>query len=71
MAVFANKHTESSLYLGDEMTKIPLTQEKVLNDILPVAGSATQAEFYPIPEGVLNVKVHSGKIEVKISYKDQ
>lgn len=42
LAVVASKHTESSLYLGDDQTKVPLSGEKVLNDILPETSTTTQ-----------------------------
>jgi hypothetical protein len=71
LAVVAVKHTESSLYLGDEITKVPLSSDKVLNDILSEPSSTTRGEFYPMENGVLEVKVHSGKVEVTINYKDQ
>ena len=41
LAVQAIKNTESSLYLGDEETKIPISEEKVINDILPNINSLT------------------------------
>ncbi len=62
LAVVAAKHTEASLFLGDELTKIPISEEKVINDILPDAGSSTKGEFYPLEKGILEVKVHSGKV---------
>ena len=53
LAVQARRNTESSLYLGDEDTKIPISEEKVINDILPEAGSLTLGEFYPIEKGTM------------------
>ena len=64
LAVHAKKHTESSIFLGDEDTKIPLSEEKVLNDILPKQNMVTRGQFYYYENGILEVKVHSGKLQV-------
>lgn len=71
MAVHAKKHTESSIFLGDEDTKIPMSEEKVLNDILPKQNMVTRGQFYYYEKGILEVKVHSGKLQVEIIFKQQ
>lgn len=53
LAVHAKKHTESSIFLGDESTKIPLSESKVINDILPRQGMVTRGEFSYLSKGVL------------------
>jgi hypothetical protein len=69
LAVVAVKPTESSLFLGDGETKIPVSEEKVINDILPEVGSTTLGEFYPMEKGVLELKIHSGEISLQIKYR--
>jgi hypothetical protein len=71
LAVQAKKHTESSIFLGDESTKIPLSESKVINDILPKSGMSTRGEFSYFKKGTLEVKVHSGKLQAEITFKDQ
>jgi hypothetical protein len=43
----------------------------VINDILPSVDSFTRAEFYPMEKGIMEVIVHSGKLEVRVDYKEQ
>ena len=49
----ARKHTESSIFVGEDETKVPLTEEKVLNDILTKTNDITKAEMYRLDEGAL------------------
>ena len=60
LGVVAKGPTESSLFLGDSETKIPISEEKVINDILPEVGSSTIGEFYPMEKGIMDIKIHSG-----------
>ena len=39
-----------------------MAADKIINDIIEKSGSTTQAEFYPMPKGVLKMKVHAGSI---------
>ena len=71
LAVQAIKNTESSLFLGDEETKIPISEDKVINDILPQMNSFTLGQFYPVESGIMEIKVHSGKLKMKVVYRDQ
>lgn len=71
LAVHAKKHTVSSIFLGDEQTKIPLSEEKVLNDILPKKNTISRGELYFIEKGIVEVKVHSGKLQLELNYKNQ
>lgn len=48
-----------------------MSESKVINDILPKSGMSTRGEFSYLAKGVLEVKVHSGKLQVEILFKDQ
>lgn len=38
---------------------------------MPKKNAITRGELYFIEKGIVEVKVHSGKLQVEINYKDQ
>jgi hypothetical protein len=50
--------------IGSENTKIFLTENKVLFDEIPTKNSITSASLFRFTEGNIELKVHSGKINL-------
>lgn len=59
----AVKHTESSLFYGDENTAVPI-RDKRFNDIIPKKGTIVKGEYYGEAKSQYEVRVISGKLRV-------
>lgn len=66
VAVEAIKHTESSLYYGDEETLVPFTK-KVVNDYLSHKGEKVMGTYFGGNIVKMELKVHSGHLQVNVS----
>jgi len=62
------KHTEGSVFLGSESSKITLSEGKTFFDELIKQNETTLATFYKVSSGKFNLNVHSGKIKIEMNY---
>jgi hypothetical protein len=67
----AKKNTDTSIYLGDGESFLPISEQKSINDWLKHIGDTLKGYYYNIQPTSLKLKVHSGKISVKINYYNQ
>ena len=67
----ATKMTETTIYLGDENSKVSLERGKVYYDEFDSLDTVAMATFYKVSSGKLLVKVHSGSIHMELTYHTQ
>ena len=68
--IVAQNQTESSIYMADESSVIPIG-DKILFDEIHKNNTSTSAKLYNVNPGTLYVKVHAGSMEIDLSYKNQ
>lgn len=71
LACVAKKNTDTSVYLGDMDSFLSISEKKSINDHLKHKGDALKGYYYDIQNTSLKVKVHSGKLSVKLKYYNQ
>ena len=69
--VKATKLTETTIWMGDENSKVSLEKGKVYYDEFDTLDTIAMATFYKVSSGKLLVKVHSGNIKVELEYHEQ
>lgn len=62
------KNTDTSIYLGDNDSFLPISEKKSINDLLKHKGDSLKGYYYDVQDTKLKVKVHSGKLSVKVKY---
>lgn len=67
----AKKNTDTSVYLGDGESFLAMSDKKSINDQLKHKGDTLKGYYYDIQTTSLKVKVHSGKLSVKLHYYNQ
>jgi hypothetical protein len=71
LACLAKKNTDTSIYLGDSDAFLAVSEKKSINDQLKLKGDSLKGYYYDIQDTNLKVKVHSGKLGVKVTYYNQ
>ncbi len=69
--VQATKLTQGELFLGADNSKLTIGEKRIVFDELTNLNSSTGASFYRVSSGMVEVKVHSGKIKLEMSYSTQ
>jgi hypothetical protein len=64
----AKKNTDTSIYLGDEDSFLSISEKKSVNDQLKHKEDSLKGYYYDIQYTNLKVKVHSGKLSLKLKY---
>ena len=68
--VVAQIQTESSIFMGDADSVIPIGN-KILFDEIHKEGTISKTKFYNVKPGKLMVKVHAGAIKIDLKYKNK
>jgi len=71
LACVAKKNTDTSIYLGDNDSFLSISEKKSVNDHLKHKGDSLKGYYYDVQDTNLKVKVHSGKLGVKVKYYNQ
>ena len=69
--VKATKPTQSTIWLGDENSKVSLEKGKVYYDEFDTLDTISMATFYKVSSGKILIKVHTGDIKVELEYHEQ
>ena len=65
VGVLAEKSTESTFFYGDEQTPIPI-RDKKLHDVIGRKDQIVKAEYYGSDRSSFRLRVHSGKLLLKV-----
>lgn len=57
--------------MGDDDSFLAISEKKSINDQLKHKGDTLKGYYYDVQDTVMKVKVHSGKLGVKVSYYEQ
>ncbi len=71
LACVAKKNTDTSIYLGDKDAFLSISEKKSINDYLTHKDDSLKGYYYDVQDTTLKIKIHSGKLQVKIKYYDR